>query len=461
MTQDTVAAVATGLAEAAIGIVRLSGPEALEIVDRIFVPRHRRDWRAGPGYRMVYGKIVDPGNGRRVDEVLVAVMRAPRSYTREDVVEIHAHGGPVPLRRILQLVLLQGARLAEPGEFTKRAFLNGRLDLAQAEAVIDVIRAQTEDGLEIALEQLAGGLSRQVNELREKALEVLASVEASIDFPEDDLPPAGLEELPAAVREIAGTCRRLAAEGEIGRIYRDGLRTVILGKPNVGKSSLLNALLGEQRAIVTAVPGTTRDTIEEAVNLRGIPLRLVDTAGLRHTTDEVERIGVERARAQASRAELTVVMLDASTGIGDEDRAIMELVRGRRCIAVINKTDLVPDGITPEEVEAVLGPVPVVRMSVTEGRGIGELAAKIEELVLGGRVRAGERPLVSNARHRAALARAAEYLESAAVVMDGGGPLELAADDLRAAVEALGEITGAGLGEEVLDRIFERFCVGK
>lgn len=461
MREDTIAAVATGLAEAAIGIVRLSGPEALDIVDRIFVPARPREWRDRAGYRIFYGHIVNPTDGRPVDEVLVAVMRAPHSYTREDVVEINAHGGPICLRRILEMVLIEGARLAEPGEFTKRAFLNGRLDLAQAEAVIDVIRARTSGGLEIALRQLGGGLSKVVDGLREKTLEVLASMEASIDFPEDDLPPLDKNELGKALQEIGCSCRDLAAEADVGRVYRDGLRTVILGKPNVGKSSLLNALLGEERAIVTPIPGTTRDSIEESISVRGLPFLFVDTAGLRKTDDPVEQAGVARARSQAAGAELLLLVLDASTGITADDRAAIKMVRGGRCIVIINKIDLDPWGITPAQVHEALGAVAVVRMAVTAGLGMEELTAAMEKLVLGRRVQERERPLVSNTRHRAALIQAAEAVERAQLVVSRSSPIELAAADLRAAAEALGEVTGAGLGEDVLDRIFARFCVGK
>ncbi len=461
MLHDTIAAIATPPGEGGIGIVRISGPAAVEIAGRIFRPAGARDWRSGPGYRLYYGYVVDPASGETVDEVLLALMRAPRSYTREDVVEINGHGGIVPLRRILQLVLDSGARLAEPGEFTRRAFLNGRLDLAQAEAILDVIRARTGESLKVALGQLRGELSERIEALREALLRVLAEMEASIDFPdEEDVPETELAELARRLTGIADECAELLAGADAGRVYREGLGVVIVGKPNVGKSSLLNALLREARAIVTDIPGTTRDVIEETVNLRGIPLRLLDTAGLRETEDAVERIGVARTRNVVAAADLVLAVLDAASGLEAEDREVLALAAGKPLVVLINKIDLAPAGIDPDEIRRLVAG-PVLRVAVREGRGLDKLEEVIADLVLGGQVAGRDPILISNVRHKNALERARRYTNEARAALTGGLPLEMAAIDVRNALDALGEITGATVGDDLLDRIFADFCIGK
>jgi tRNA modification GTPase len=461
LLHDTIAAIATPPGEGGIGIVRISGPAALEIAGRLFRPAVAQDWRSGPGYRLYYGYVVDPATGETVDEVLLALMRAPKSYTREDVVEINGHGGIVPLRRILQLVLDYGARLAEPGEFTRRAFLNGRLDLAQAEAILDVIRARTDNGLRIAVEQLRGALSERIGVLRNTVLGVLAEMEAGIDFPEEeDVPQTEADALIGRLQEVADECGRLLAGADAGRVYREGLGVAIVGKPNVGKSSLLNALLREARAIVTDVPGTTRDVIEETVNIRGIPVRLLDTAGLRETEDTVERIGVARTRSVVAEADLVLAVLDAATGITDEDREVLAVAAAKPMLVVINKMDLAPAGITPEAVRAFVK-APVLRMAVREGVGLDKLEETIAELVLGGHVAGRDPILVSNVRHKNALERARRHLDEARAALAGGWPLELAAIDVRNALDALGEITGTTVSDDLLDRIFGDFCIGK
>lgn len=461
MLHDTIAAIATPPGEGGIGIVRISGVRAIEIAGRLFQPAGDRDWQSGPGYRLHYGYLMDPENGEAVDEVLLSLMRAPRSYTREDVVEINGHGGIVPLRRILQLVLDSGARLAEPGEFTRRAFLNGRLDLVQAEAVLDVIRARTGDSLKVALGQLHGELSGRIGTLREVLLRVLAEIEAGIDFPEEeDVPETRLEQLVERLAELEDECAELLAGADAGRVYREGLGIAIVGKPNVGKSSLLNALLRETRAIVTDVPGTTRDVIEETVNIRGIPLRLLDTAGLRETEDVVERLGVARTRIVVTEADLVLVVLDAASGLQKQDRQVLALAAGKPLVVLINKIDLAPSGIDPGEV-SVLVDAPVIRVAICEGRGLDQLEETINELVLGGRVVGRHAVLISNVRHKSALERARRYISEARSALTGGLPLEMAAIDIRNALEACGEITGVTVTDDLLDRIFADFCIGK
>lgn len=456
---DTIAAISTPPGEGGIGIVRLSGPEALAIASRIFVPRRPRDLRQSPGFRMYLGMIVDGAGGRPVDEVLVSVMRAPRSYTGEDVVEINCHGGMVPVRRTLELVLREGARLAGPGEFTRRAFLHGRIDLAQAEAVLDVIRARTRAGLELAVRQIEGKLSRRIQEAEQELIGIMASLEASIDFPlEVDEPEGG--ELLRRLADLRAQLEELIRGSSQGRILREGIKVAIVGRPNVGKSSLLNGLLGEERAIVTEVPGTTRDLISEAANIRGIPVELVDTAGIRETADLVEQLGVERSRQALAQADVVLLVVDGSQGADAADAQLAAAVGDRPGILVYNKMDLV-GGDKPEAGDWLPSGWRQVYTSAKEGWGLEELQAMIAEMVLGGEVSPGTEVLVTRARHQAALEKAVRALEQGEETVQAKLPLDLLAVDLRAAREALGEITGSTVDEEVLDRIFQDFCVGK
>lgn len=461
MLGDTIAAIATPLGEGAIGIVRLSGPRALEIAEKVFAGKSKGKLREQGSHRLHYGFIVDPENGEKIDEVLLTVMLAPGTYTREDVVEINCHGGIIPLRRVLELVLRHGARLAMPGEFTKRAFLNGRLDLAQAESVLDVIRAKTEAGLRVALHQLAGELSGRVRGFQERILGLLAHVEASIDFPEEDIEELTREEMESEVRQMLQEVERLLHDARYGKVYREGLRTVIVGRPNVGKSSLLNALLREHRAIVTEIPGTTRDVIEEIVNIAGIPIRLADTAGLRATEDVVEKIGVERSREAVNLADMVLVVLDASTGLVAEDLQVLDLVREKKGIVLINKCDIAEGETLAERVRELAPEKPLLLVSVRTGKGMEELEKAIAEMVLEGRVAASDVPLVSHVRHRASLERCREHLKEVDAGLKRGENLDLLAIDLRGAWEALGEITGETVSEDIVDRIFQEFCIGK
>lgn len=457
---DTIAAIVTPPGEGGIGIVRMSGPQAVAIGRKIFKSPRGKDLAKLPTFTAHYGHIIDPETKKVIDEVIVLLMLAPRSYTREDVVEIHCHGGIVPLREVFELVVKLGARTAEPGEFTKRAFLNGRLDLAQAEAVMDIVRAKTSTGLDAALDQLRGELSRKIRSLREELTGLLAKIEASIDFPEYDLPDVTREEIGGGCKAVLQEVEKLLATAKQGQILREGLRTVILGKPNVGKSSLLNALLRQQRALVTSIPGTTRDVIEEYINIRGIPLRVMDTAGIRRTEDLVEKLGIEQTRRYLEGADLVLVVLDAATGWTEEDEELVPLLEGKKAIVLINKTDI---GASLD-VEAIRERFPgqkVLPISVKEGWGLEELEETIWKLVFAGEVRGDHGVLVSNVRHKEALEGARRCLGAALEAVGAGAPLDLVAIDLREAWDYLGEITGETVGEELLDRIFSDFCIGK
>jgi tRNA modification GTPase len=451
---DTIAAISTPLGEAGIGIVRLSGPDAWRIAGRIFRPRRpRTHWRS---HRLYLGHIVD-GAGLPLDEVLLAPMRAPHTYTREDVVEINCHSGYAVLSRILELVLAQGARLARPGEFTLRAFLSGRLDLTQAEAVLEVIRSRTQAGLKVAAAHLHGGLGGQIRRVRESLLDLLALVEAALDFPEE------AEELPAAIlQERLGQARdplaQLAASYREGRLLAEGLRVVIAGRPNVGKSSLLNRLLAHDRAIVTDIPGTTRDVIEETISLGGVPVRLSDTAGLGPAQGLVEALGIERTREHLARADLVLYLLDGSRPLGQEDRDSLVELGERPGLAVVNKVDL-PQELADAEVREATS-LPVVKISALTGQGVADLKQAIADLALGGGLQsAGE--MVTQARHHQHLEACLGYLDRALRLLSPEPPWELVALELREAIRELGEITGEEVGDAVLDRIFSQFCVGK
>jgi tRNA modification GTPase len=458
--EDTIAAIATAVGEGGIGIIRLSGPDAITVAHGLFRTAKGQPAAGHMSYRAAYGHIVDPGTGQVVDEVLLLVMRAPRSYTREDVAEIHCHGGPMPLRRILGLVLAAGVRLAEPGEFTKRAFLNGRLDLSQAEAVVDVIRAKTDASLRMAVGHLAGALSDRVRAFRQEILRLVAHLEAAIDFPEEDIEDLAAQDVAAAAEKLRAEIERLLATAQTGRILREGLATVIIGKPNVGKSSLLNALLGEKRAIVTAIPGTTRDIIEEYVNIGGIPLKVVDTAGIRDTADIVERIGVAKAHEAMASADLALLLLDASAPLTAEDKEVMSLLADRRTIVLVNKTDL-PSVIDMEEIQTLAPGKPVVRISALEGTGVEELEKTIVDMVYTGQVIQAEGAFVNNVRHTGILRQARDSLSAALATIEAGMPPDCVVVDLRAAWEKLGEVTGETVGEDIIDQIFSQFCLGK
>ena len=457
---DTISAIATAIGEGGIGIIRISGSKAMAIAGKLFISKSGKTVDSLLSHQVMYGHIIDPASGETVDEAILLIMRAPRSYTCEDVVEIHCHGGPVPLKRILDLTLVQGARLADPGEFTKRAFLNGRLDLAQAEAVIDIIRSKTDASLKVAVGNLSGQLSEQVRALRHAVLRMIAQLEAAIDFPEEDIEEATAADVAQLIAEAKSRLTTLLATAQTGRILREGLATVIIGKPNVGKSSLLNALLREKRAIVTDIPGTTRDIIEEYVNIGGIPLKIIDTAGIRDTADVVEKIGVERAKALVEQADLILLLLDSSAPLSPEDRAVLELLPGKQAIVLINKSDL-PARLETEEVEKYTGGRLVLKISVAREEGLAALEQAIVDMVYGGQVSPGEAAFVNNVRHSAALRAALERLNDAEATIEAGMPSDCIVVDLREAWEKLGEVTGDTVGEDIIDQIFTQFCIGK
>jgi len=460
LLEDTIAAISTPIGEGGIGIVRISGTEALKITGKIFKAK-RNNLKEIKSHRMVYGHIYDNMTGEIVDEVLFCYMKAPRSYTCEDVVEINCHGGIVPLKKTLELVLAGGARLAGPGEFSKRAFLNGRLDLAQAESVIDIIRSKTEAGLKLAVSQLKGDLSNKIKELQKKLLGILAQVEVNIDFPEDDLEEATGKDIVRSCKELLEQIKSLIEGAEAGIIYREGVRAAIIGRPNVGKSSLLNALLRENRAIVTDVPGTTRDVIEEVINIRGIPLRIIDTAGLRETEDMVEKIGVERTREVIVKADLILLVLDAADGLSAQDFVVVEMAEKKKSLVIVNKTDVKNKKIDQEDLERLAGNKPVIWISAEQGTGLDELEDKIVETVLYGRIDRSDSLMVTNIRHKRALEKAAFHLREAISAIESKVPVDIVAIDLRGAWESLGEITGSSVTENLIERIFNDFCVGK
>ncbi|MGI5866869.1 MAG: tRNA uridine-5-carboxymethylaminomethyl(34) synthesis GTPase MnmE, partial [Syntrophaceticus schinkii] len=436
--KDLIAALGTALGEAAISMIRLSGEGAVELVASIFKPRNKDlDILKVASHTVTLGYIYDD-QGDIIDEVLVCVMRAPRTYTREDVVEIFCHGGILPVRSVMDLVLQKGARIAEPGEFTKRAFLNGRIDLAQAEAVLDLIRARSSKGAELACNQLTGKISAGIGKLREELKRVLAQIEAEIDFPED-VDPLPKEERLRRIAVLQERVDLLLKGATLGRIYREGLQTVLVGKPNVGKSTLLNMLLGEERALVTDIPGTTRDLIEEMLVLEGIPLRIVDTAGIRESMGLVESLGIERAKDALEQADLVLALFDVTTGITDDDLVVLHLLHGKKGVVLLNKADLPQKQIDPQTMmEHVGDQFPVIEISSKLGWGQKELADAILNVIGAGHI-AGETVLLTRKRHQVALEKVKDRLVSAQIAINGNLPLEFIAVDIWDAWSALGE----------------------
>lgn len=455
--EDTIAAISTALGEGGIGIVRLSGPKAIAITDQLY--RGRKPLGEVEAGRIVYGKIVQ--NGETIDEVLVSVFRAPFSYTREDVVEINCHGGVAVTRRILQAVLDGGARLAEPGEFTKRAFLNGRIDLAQAEAVIDVIRSKTDLTLRNAVRQLTGRLSNVIRPIRDRLIDAIAQIEAAIDYPDDDIDILDRPELESAIGVSIADLERVVATADIGKVLSEGIACAIVGRPNAGKSSLLNQLLREERALVTDIPGTTRDVIEETVNINGVPLRLLDTAGIRQTKDVVENLGVERAKTSISEADVILFVVDGSAPLTEEDRMIASMLQGKEVLGVVNKIDR-SRRVTDEELEGLLPGIKWVGISALTGEKIDVMENALLDLVGVGKIDASlDAVIVTRERHRQSLNKAISSLKDALHTLSMDMPYDLVSIDLQQAAEYLGEITGETVKEDVLDRIFSRFCIGK
>ncbi len=455
---DTIAAIATPPGEGAISIVRLSGDDAVTLADQVF---KGKDLTKVSSHTINYGHFIDPKTREIIDEVMVSVLRAPKTFTREDTVEINCHGGIVPTNKILQVLLTNGARLAEPGEFTKRAFLHGRIDLAQAESVMDLIRAKTDRSMKAALNQLDGELSQLIRNLRQEILDVLAQVEVNIDYPEyDDVEEMTFKLLREKALDVCAKIEQLLVTARQGKILREGLATVLVGRPNVGKSSLLNHLLHEDKAIVTDIAGTTRDVIEEYVNVLGVPLKLVDTAGIRETDDRVEKIGVERSRQALDRSDLVILLLNASEPLTTEDIELLQLTQDKKRIIVLNKMDLEPK-LDLNELYQYVDKAEVLKTSVLKNEGIRELEEHIATLFYGGIENSQTTVLVTNARHIALLEQAKAALEAVLTGLEQELPVDLVQIDMTRAWELLGEITGDSYQDELLDQLFSQFCLGK
>ncbi|TXK77752.1 tRNA uridine-5-carboxymethylaminomethyl(34) synthesis GTPase MnmE [Paenibacillus sp. N3.4] len=458
MLNDTIAAISTPLGEGGIAVIRVSGDEAVPLVERIF--RSKTKLSVAETHTVHYGFIVEPVSSDKVEEVLVTLMKAPRSFTMEDVVEVSCHGGIVSVKKVLDLLLQQGVRLAEPGEFTKRAFLNGRIDLTQAEAVIDLIRAKSDRAFKVALKQVEGNLSKQIKDLRYTLVELMAHVEVNIDYPEHDV-----EEMTNAfIKEKCDTVMlaidRLLVTAEQGKILREGIETAIVGKPNVGKSSLLNELAQENRAIVTDIPGTTRDVIEEFVNIGGIPLKLLDTAGIRDTTDIVEQIGVERSKTALAEADLILLVLNSNEELQLDEIALMKQLADKQTIVILNKIDLTRK-LNVDQVLSYFSAERIVELSLIENKGIDALEKAIAGIFFEGKLESSDLTYVSNVRHISLLKQAKQSLQDALDANEQYVPIDMIQIDIRAAWEQLGEIIGDSVGESLIDQIFTQFCLGK
>ena len=471
----TIAAVATAPGEGGIGIIRVSGSDSLDILKRIFRFKSGKKIENIEPRRMIYGDIVDTlpeGSGQTIDECMAVYMKAPHTYTGEDVVEIQCHGSMISLRKILLLTLACGAQLADRGEFTKRAFLNGRIDLSQAEAVIDIIKAKSEAGFGSAVSQLQGALSVRIREIRKNMADMLADIVAHIEYPEEDLEELTYADILNKIDNIKSEIKKLTDTADTGRALRDGLKVAIVGRPNVGKSSLMNAVLREERAIVTDIPGTTRDTIEEAASIGGIPVRIIDTAGIRETDDTIERIGIEKSRESMMNADIVLVMLDGSVSITEEDIDIISAASGKKCVFIINKSDL--ENVTNEstlkealclmpEASSVgnIEDIQIISMSAVSGEGISELRDVIKKTVYNGEVSPGDDLLITNVRHEELLRGSMKLLNDAEQMLQNGEALDFAESDIREAWLMLGEITGEAVTDDIVSEVFSRFCLGK
>ena len=474
MKTDTIAAIATALSESGIGIIRISGPEAIEIADRIFATKSgRRILKNCDTHTMHYGYIMN--HDEVVDEVMVSLMRAPRSYTTEDTVEINCHGGVLLMRKILETVLENGARMAEPGEFTKRAFLNGRIDLSKAEAVMDLIHSSNDFAMRSSVKQLRGAVSQKIKSLREKIIFEIAFIESALDDPEHISTEGYSEKLSMIVDHMMEELKKLIGSADNGKMLKEGIQTVIVGKPNAGKSSLLNLMVGEEKAIVTDIAGTTRDVLEESIRLRGIGLNVIDTAGIRSTDDVVEKIGVERAKKSASEADLLIYVVDTSVALDESDREIMEMLRDRKCIVLFNKTDLTPviseesfleefrkTCTTEKNTEYdTINSLRIVKTSTKEKTGLEELENILEDLFFQGKIKSNDEIVITNMRHKEALQDAYVSLEMVKRSLEDDMPEDFYSIDLMSAYTSLGYIIGEEVGDDLVNEIFSKFCMGK
>lgn len=453
--ESTIAAISTAYGEGGIGIIRISGEKSYEILEKIFDTPFKMENR-----KMTYGHIKDPENGDIMDEVLAVYMKAPHTYTREDVVEINCHGSVVSLKNTLDLVLRSGAELAEPGEFTKRAFLNGRLDLSQAEAVIDIIKAKTDKSFDVAIKQLDGSLKRKIDEIRKKILDVLVDITVNIDYPDEDIEEIVYDEMIKSLKEAGADIEKLVNSGDTGKIIREGIKVAIIGKPNVGKSSLMNALLNEDRAIVTSVPGTTRDTIEEKMSIRNIPVVITDTAGIRETDDMVEKIGIEKSKESFNNADLVIFMIDTSREIDHEDMEIASYIGERKTLVLANKSDLAKVS-SYDEIMKMIPNGKLIETSMEKGHGIEEIKDEIEGMVFGGEIKQNESLIITNLRHLDLLRNSLSSLNDGIRMAEAMEALEFIEVDVKKCYELLGEITGESVTDDILTEVFSRFCLGK
>ncbi|TLQ07278.1 tRNA uridine-5-carboxymethylaminomethyl(34) synthesis GTPase MnmE [Marinilactibacillus psychrotolerans] len=457
---DTIAAISTPPGEGGIGIVRISGDEALDIADRVY-QLGKKTLKNQKTHTIHYGHIVNPKTEEQIDEVMVTIMKAPKTYTREDIVEINTHGGVLAVNQVLQTVLHNGARLAEPGEFTKRAFLNGRIDLSQAEAVMDVIRAKTDKAMHMAVTQLDGNLSRLIRNLRQEILNTLAQVEVNIDYPEyDDVEEMTSQLLVEKAKQVKEQVKELLETASQGKILREGLATAIIGRPNVGKSSLLNVLIKEEKAIVTEIAGTTRDVVEEYVSVKGVPLRLIDTAGIRETEDIVERMGVERSRKALAEADLILLVFNQNEPLTEEDKLLIQATDEHHRIIILNKMDL-ENHLDLEELKKLVNPESIIPTSIVTQDGLNDLEAKIADLFFSGKTGERDATYVSNIRHIALLNEAVDAFDDVIEGIETGMPVDLVQIDMTRAWDLLGEITGDSVQDELITQLFSQFCLGK
>lgn len=459
MLSDTIAAISTAVGESGIAVIRISGPESIAETEQLF--RSKTPLTEAESHTVHYGFIIDPETGDKIEEVLVSLFRAPRSFTTEDVVEISTHGGIISVKRVMDLLLQQrGIRLAEPGEFTKRAFLNGRIDLSQAEAVIDLIRSKSDRAFSVALKQVEGDLSRRIQTMRHSLVETLAHIEVNIDYPEHDVESMTTEFIKRKCSEVTDGIDALLKTANQGKILREGITTAIVGRPNVGKSSLLNALARENKAIVTDIPGTTRDVIEEYVTINNIPLKLLDTAGIRETMDVVEQIGVERSKAAVLEADLILLVLNSSEPLHEDELQLIEQLSGRPTLLLLNKIDL-PQQLDREQIKKYFATDNIVELSAKTQAGLDHLEEAISRLFFGGQLESGDLTYVSNVRHIALLKKAKQSLIDAYEAADSGVPIDILQIDVRLAWEQLGEVIGDSAPDALIDQIFSQFCLGK
>lgn len=457
---STIAAISTAPAIGGIGIIRMSGDECFEILNKIFIPKHKEKIENIKGYTIKYGKVVNPKTNKIIDEVLVSYFKNPKSYTAEDLCEINSHGGIVVVREILELCLQNGAELAEPGEFTKRAFLNGRIDLTQAEAIIDIINAKTSREAQESANQLEGYLSKKINEIKAKIMDLMVDIEANIDYPEYDVEEVSNNRAEGKLIKVKKDLENLSKTFENGKILKDGIKIAIIGSPNAGKSSLLNSILKEERAIVTDIAGTTRDIIEEQVVIEGIPFKIVDTAGIRNARDKIEQIGIEKSKKAANEADVVIGVFDSSVELNDEDREILKLLQKKKSIIILNKIDLNIDkaGNSPEILQASS---PVVRLSIKNGDNLDELYHELIKMFNLNQINLGNELLITNVRHQELINKAIESTRMAIDDLNNDMPIDIISINIKQILEHLGEITGDNISEDIIKSIFSKFCLGK